>query len=409
MIKLFILGSLFSFSDSTQIAIKTDLTHVNQFYSQYFPQYNKSRNEIYFTVRQNKGDHEDLYVSNLLQGSALQASAIESINTKFLNEGTCTFSEDGNTMIFSACDYPNSKGGCDLYESQWKDHQWSTPKNLGYFINSREWEGQPHLSNHGKTIYFSSEREGGQGNRDIWKSEKDQNGVWGIPKNLGPSINSNANEIGPYFMTDKQVLIFSSDRKGGLGKLDFYQSILEDDHWQNSKNLSILNTKEDNAGFCEGIQINEYFITESNTHRIPTESIYSIVLPDSVWLKTVQKPEIVKSEPSKIQFADISFADILFANNKWDLPNPIPKSLTLLLQFLQENPTIKIRIDGHSDETGNAKSNIILSEKRAQSVKNYLLQKGIDSERISIKGFGHLKPKSKDLAGNRRIEIIVEN
>lgn len=409
MIKLFIFGSLFSFSDSSQIATKTDISSINSYHSQYFPQYNKSKNELYFTVRKNKGDHEDLYFSKIKEGKPEQSISLEKINNPLLNEGTCSFSDDGQTMVFSACDYPNSKGGCDLYESKWINGQWTTPKNLGYFINSREWDGQPNLCNQGKTIYFSSEREGGLGNRDLWVSEKDNNGVWGVPKNLGPEINSKLNEIGPYFIASKNILLFSSDRKGGKGKLDFYQSLQEDGIWKKTSNLEIINTEDDNAGICQGILPNEFFITSSNSNNSPSENIYSILLPDSIWLQSEQKTILESPKPTKIQFKDISFSDILFGNNKWDLPITSPKSLLLLIQYLKENPNTKIKIEGHSDETGNAKSNILLSEKRANSVKNFLIQKGIDSNRITIQGFGHLKPKSKDLAGNRRIEIKVEN
>jgi len=405
MIKLFIIGSLFSLGDTSQIATQTAIQKVNQYHSQYFPQFNKAKNELYFTVRKNKGDREDLYVSTIENGIALPARSLEKINTNYLNEGTCTFSEDGNTMIFSACDYPNSKGGCDLYESTWANDQWTPAKNLGFFINSREWDGQPHLTNGGKTLYFSSERGGGLGGRDIWVSEKNAQGIWEIPKNLGIEINTKSNEIGPYFIKNKQILVFSSDRKDGKGKLDFYQSLLEEGEWKMTKNLSIINTEEENAGFSEGLFPNEFYLTESNSQKSPLENIYSILLPDSIWLKPIEKKVSEVPNVPKIEFSAISFKDILFANNKWDLPNPIPNSLTLLFHYLQENPSSKILIEGHSDETGNAKNNIILSEKRAQAVKIYLLQKGIQADRMSIKGFGHLKPKSKDLAGNRRIEV----
>ncbi len=405
MIKLFILGSLFSFSDSTHTAQTTNISNLNQFHSQYFPQFNAAKNEIYFTVRNKKGDHEDLYVSQLNQGIALPSKPIETLNNDFFNEGTCSFTEDGETMVFSACDYPNSKGGCDLYESQWKNNQWSTPKNLGFFINSREWDGQPHVTNKRKTIYFSSERAGGYGGRDIWVSDKDQNGVWGIPKNLGPNINSKANEIGPFLNLEKQILVFSSDRHGGKGKLDFYQSQHLNNEWQIAKNLEILNNEEDNAGICKGPLEMEYFITESSPTKSPTERIYAVLIHDSIWLKEPKQVELQVSQKAKIQFSEISFSDIYFDQNKWELPSTIPQSLHQLTQFLQENPNQEILIEGHSDETGNPKNNIILSEKRALSIKNYLINQGISAVRMQTKGHGHLKPKSKQLAGNRRIEV----
>lgn len=406
MIKLFIIGSFFSWCDSTTVATNTNIQSLNSHYSQYFPQYNSAQDAIYFTVRKGRGEREDLFMSKLRQGSALPALPIENLNIPYFNEGTCSFNETGTTMVFSACDYPNSKGGCDLYESNWVNGQWSSPKNLGFFINSREWDGQPHLFNQGKSLYFSSERMGGMGGRDIWLSEKDANGNWGIPKNLGPKINSKSNEIGPYFIKKRNILVYSSDKKEGKGNLDFYQSLKEADGWSDPLNLEIINTTEDDAGICEGILPNEFFVTESSSLQTPTEQIFSKIIPEEVWLKPKEiKKEVVKL-PS-ISFSDISFNDIYFENNKWDLPVPIPKSIELLIQFLTENPKTNIQIEGHSDENGNATYNLTLSEKRANSVKTYLLSKGIASERINCKGFGNLKPKGKDLAKNRRIEIKI--
>ncbi|MEY2793571.1 MAG: hypothetical protein RJA76_1563, partial [Bacteroidota bacterium] len=393
MIKLFILGSLFSFSDSSFVALKTTISTINQFHSQYFPQLNKDKNEIYITVRKNKGDHEDLYVAKIKQGIALPASPIEQLNNTFFNEGTCSFSEDGNTMVFSACDYPNSKGGCDLYESQWINNEWTSPKNLGYFINSREWDGQPHLTNAGRTLYFSSERMGGFGGRDLWLSEKDNNGIWRTPKNLGTTINTKYNEIGPYYIKNKQILIFSSDRKNGLGKLDFYQSLKDENTWTDPKNIEYLNTSEDDAGICEGIYPNEFFITLSSKSQEPQELILSKLIPETIWIQKIEKKLELPPRP-KINFQELSFQDIFFENNKWDLPKPYPKSLDKLVIYLEENPRSKIIIEGHSDETGNANNNIILSEKRAFAVKNYLLNAGISTDRINCQGFGHSKPKS---------------
>lgn len=406
MIKLFILGSLFSWCDSTEVATTTNIQSINAYHSQYFPQFNAAQEAIYFTVRKGKGEREDIFLSKIKQGAALPASSIENINIPYFNEGTCTFNETGTTMVFSACDYPNSKGGCDLYESNWVNGQWTSPKNLGFFINSREWDGQPHLFNQGKSLFFASERMGGMGGRDLWLSEKDSNGNWGIPKNLGPKINSKFNEIGPYFIKKRNILVYSSDKKEGKGNLDFYQSIKETDGWSDPKNLEIINTSEDDAGICEGILPNEFFVTESSALQSPSEQIFAKIIPEEIWLK----PKEVNIELVKVpalSFTDISFKDIFFENNKWELPSPSPKSIDLLLQFLNENPTIKIQIEGHSDETGNAKYNLSLSEKRANSVKNYLVGKGISPERINCVGFGNQKPKGKDLAANRRIEIKI--
>lgn len=404
------LFSLISIGDSTPI-VPLPIKELNVYRTQYFPIYSASRKELFLTIRKAINSDEEIFVSKW-NGEHFEAPwPIEELNQEN-NEGTPTLSKDGKTMIFSGCDYPNSFGGCDLYECQWLDGSWTRPKNLGYKINSHDWEGQPQLSTDGKMLFFSSDRIGGHGKRDIWLSKIEKDGKWSSPKNLGEGINTTEDEQGPYLIQSKDILIFSSNQKGGLGGLDFYQSLFYDDLWSKSVPIQEINSPTNEAGFCEGIYENQYFISKKVSDSTQDLLVHSVIIPEICWIK---KPFIPKQEiivAKQIPFFDSSFDDIQFKINRAELPNDIPLSLKKLVDFLTQNSQKHIQIHGHTDEIGNSVANLKLSERRALSVKIFLVNHGIDPTRILIKGFGNTKPKNKNAnleqrKANRRIEIIL--
>ena len=390
--------SIFQNTDSTFLIKRQAIDSINLFHSQYFPHYSTTTKSLFFTARKNKNQDENLYYSSFENQAFSKPSPLSILNEEN-NEGTACLSDDGKTLIFTGCDYPNSYGGCDLFESKWINENWSKPKNLGFLINSHDWEGQPNLSKDGQQLYFSSERPGGKGKRDLWLSTKNKQGIWQAPVNLGDNINTKFDEQGPYFIEHRNILIYSSDQKGGKGGLDFYQSLKVQNNFQKGQNVLQINTPNDEAGFSVGESQNEFLISSTNEGK---DLIYSIVIPEEIWLKN----SITKEKPNTSQsFETIKFDDVQFANNQWELPKEIPKSLIELTNFLIENPTQSIKINGHTDENGNEDLNQILSEKRALSVKLYLIQQGIPSNRIQFQGFGQSQSKSKEKAKNRRIEI----
>jgi outer membrane protein OmpA-like peptidoglycan-associated protein len=140
--------------------------------------------------------------------------------------------------------------------------------------------------------------------------------------------------------------------------------------------------------------------------------IHSVMIPDYCWIKKpyIPKPENFDLKPTP--FFELSFEDIQFKINQSELPHEIPLSLQNLVEFLTNNVQKHIEIHGHTDEVGNSVANIKLSEKRALSVKTFLVNHGIEAGRISTKGFGDTKPKIKNASieqrkANRRIEIIL--
>ncbi|MEQ9403090.1 MAG: OmpA family protein [Cyclobacteriaceae bacterium] len=191
---------------------------------------------------------EDIMVAYYKKGKWLMSESISpKINTP-LNEGAATISSDGNTMIFSSCDRRDSFGSCDLYLSRRTNTGWSKPRNLGKTLNSKYWEAQPSLSADGKTLYFSSNRPGGIGRRDLWVSSMEEDGNWTSPVNLGKTINSKQDETTPFIHPNGETLYYSSNGFVGLGNYDMYVAEKQDSAWSSPRNLGYpINTHNDEA------------------------------------------------------------------------------------------------------------------------------------------------------------------
>ena len=169
------------------------------------------------------------------------------------NEGGASLSADNRYMFFTIC---KNDGGdqlnCDLFYTVFQNGVWSEIKNAGPNINGKDtWESQPSLSSDGRTLYFASNRAGGLGGIDIWKSTKDAKGNWGAPENLGPRINTDGNEKSPFFHSDGQTLYFSSTGHLGYGGYDIYLSKLsKDTGWVKPRNIGYpINSVRDDLGF----------------------------------------------------------------------------------------------------------------------------------------------------------------
>ncbi len=172
---------------------------------------------------------------------------------------TC-LSYDGTTMIV----YRNDEFVGNLYMSNLVDGQWTELVKLGPNINTKYWESHGTLSKDGNKLYFTSNRKGGYGGLDIYISEKQSDGTWGVPKNLGPSINTKYNEDTPFLTENEDMLFFSSVGHNNMGGYDiFYSKKQADDTWGKPVNLGFpINTTEDNLFyFPVNNGFNAYFST----------------------------------------------------------------------------------------------------------------------------------------------------
>jgi len=186
----------------------------------------------------------------------------EAINTDE-NEGMARFTADNRLLYFAGCMREDTKGGCDLYTAKYENGNVNSVDRIADPLNSEAWDSQPSITCDGKTLFFSSTREGGFGGADIYFSDLKSDGTWSIaqnigelfntigdvpgmgdgdlfvsrkimgnwsePQNMGSPINSQGKELGIYVQADGVTANFSSARKGGVGGLDLYQVTLPED------------------------------------------------------------------------------------------------------------------------------------------------------------------------------------
>ncbi len=260
---------------------------INGPYGEYMPSFIADGSELVFTKRvavKNASSHfvgtqEDLYFSlKDSTGNYSEAEPLINLNTSG-NEGTHCLSQDGNILIFTACDGEYRQNGCDLYISFRKYGQWSKAINMGDQINSRYWESHPSLSYDNKTLYFSSTRKGGYGKSDIWKVELIEGG-WSDPINLGPSINTKGDEQSPFIHPDDETLYFRSDTHIGMGGFDLFVSLKTNNGWTTPVNLGYpINTDLDESALFVDIKGEKAYYSTGDVGTSGNYDIYSFELP----------------------------------------------------------------------------------------------------------------------------------
>jgi len=196
----------------------------------------KGQEDLFFSTKDEKGN----WTKSVTMG--------DNINTQ-KNEGSQTISVDGRLLIFTSCKRTDAIGHCDLYFSERDSSGWRTPVNMAKPVNSVAWEAQPCLSSDGVTLFFVSNRPGGKGGMDIWKSVLSESGTWGEPVNLGDSINTPGDEMSPFMHPDNNTLYFSSNGHIGMGGQDIFMARRSGDGWHRPINLGYpINTFNDESG-----------------------------------------------------------------------------------------------------------------------------------------------------------------
>ncbi len=196
------------------------------------------------------GSQEDFYVSySDGDGWGKAFNAGEPLNTRS-NEGAQTLSSNGSYMYFTACERSGGLGSCDIYFSALANGNWSVPHNLGWPVNTTSWESTPSISADGNLLIFTSNRQGGNGGKDLWFSLLNSKGTWSAPVNLGNIINTEADEMSPFIHFDGKTLYFASNGLPGMGGFDIYMTRMNDDStWSAPKNLGYpINTASDETG-----------------------------------------------------------------------------------------------------------------------------------------------------------------
>ncbi len=364
-------------------------------------------------------------------------------NLKFSSIGNVTIkhasiSDDEKVMVISG--YENYEPhGLDLYVSFKNGNSWSTPKKISS-LNTKGDELTPFISKDKKQIYFSSDGHPGYGFSDVFVANRldDSWQSWGKPENLGRGVNDDAyNEF--FMMPDTAVsnYAFMSSSYGNINNLDLFRVKIKetpppasitllkgkivyqdgDPHDIKVIELSIKNpekTKEKLKVDKNGDQFSS---------ELKKDEAFSLKILDTNYIITEikelttigkNKEHLVEVKVNRIKRGQ-SFVleNIYFSPNKFDLLPASFTSLDALVNAMKNNPALKIEVQGHTSKTSEGEAfNMELSQSRAQSVKEYIVSKGVPSSRVISKGYGYSKPIFTDSneahqAKNRRVEIMI--
>jgi len=294
---------------------------INTEYDDYWPSTTADEDLLILTVEipspyrdvmgREKGQ-EDFFESEKVNGQWTKIKNLgEPINT-VENEGSQTISFNGQFLFFTACNRRDSKGRCDIYMSEKNAEAWTSAINIGEPVNSSAWESQPCLSPDGRTLYFSSNRPGGVGGKDIWISRLNDYGFWSQPMNLGDSINTQGDENSPFIHYDNQTLYYSTNGLPGLGGQDIVVSRKKKGVWSKPVNMGYpLNTFEDEIGFvvnAAGDKAMYATIRQGSKGR----DIYELTVPNVFRPKPVSfvRGVIVDSDTKEELKADFELSDL---------------------------------------------------------------------------------------------------
>jgi len=253
---------------------------INTAEDEYLPVATADESTLIFTRKIN--NNEDFYKSDKLKNGKWNNAVYLSneINTPAYNEGAQSISQDGKYLFFTGCNRPDGLGRCDIYISQKKGDDWGKPFSLSAPLNTTGWEAQPSISADGRTLYFVSNRRGGYGGYDIWKSQLTENG-WGEPVNMGANINTEYDEQSPFIHPDNSTFYFCSNGWPGMGNKDLFISRLDKDgNWQKPENLgSPINSSGDENGLTLTANGAYAFFSSNNLKGFGGYDIYTFELP----------------------------------------------------------------------------------------------------------------------------------
>lgn len=370
---------------------------VNTSDDEYVNQYYVNENKLVFTKRY-KTDIEGLYEENVFV--TVKYDSVWTIPYPLLkdinNIGAACVSSDGNTIFFSGCGWEDGLGSCDIYYIEFENGSWSKPRNIKS-INTSDWESQPCVSYDGNELYFVK-RNKRLGTSDIYVTKKDDDGSWMKPLVLGRDINTDGNEMAPFLHHDGNTLYFSSDGHMGMGGYDLFVSRRDmNGEWTKPVNLGYpLNTSDDEINIVISNDAKKAFISVLNREStVVSYDIYEFDIDDKF------RPESIEIElPSDEEYyasvtkrgEPVIIKNIYFEFDSAELTENSEEGINAILNFLNNNPGVNILLEGHTDDVGEEEYNAVLSERRAETVKKALIDRGVSAERIKAKGCGSTQP-----------------
>ncbi len=374
---------------------------------------NENGTVIYFTrcqVEKKKQMGCQIYKS-VKTGKVWQdAEIVQVVDDTSIIVGHPALSPDESELYFVA-DMKGGYGKKDIWVVDISGNSIGEPENLGPAINTPEDEMFPYVANDG-TLYFSSRGHLGMGGLDIFKSTF-ADGEWSEPENMKYPINSSYDDFGIVLENTNDAGFFSTNRKGGRGSDDIWslklpplvftlQGVVKDDSTKQVMNEVIVKIiGSDGSSYIDYTDENgKYFFNEM---QILPNTTYEISATQKGYFTEKGKETTVGIQRNKdiehdfflkrIPDKPIELPEILYDFAKWNLKPQYQDSLNGLIQTLKDNPRLVIELASHTDSRASLEYNDTLSQKRAQSVVDYLIEKGIAPARLMAKGYGERVPK----------------
>lgn len=324
-------------------------------------------------------------------------------------------------MLYFVSDMPGGLGGKDIWKAEKSGISYVNPVNLGETINTPGDEMFPYVRDNGE-LYFSSNYHIGMGGFDIFMATRDDEGNWTM-KNMGSPMNSPADDFGIGFIVGENKGMFTSNRKGSRGD-DIYSFVVppkiynvEGDVFDKENNNHLDGATVRIIG-TDGTNLKVRTQNGKFKLRLKPETDYIFAAFKDGYLRDKAMASTFGLEESKdFRFelfltptdSPIKVENINYAFGSWELLPESKIALDTVVQILVFNPTITIELMAHTDYVGSEQFNFELSQKRAQSVVDYLIEKGINPQRLVAKGYGETWPKqiTRDIA--RQHDFLKRN
>ncbi len=388
-------------------------TIINSVWDDGTPYLNDKANTMYFTrcrVEKKKNIGCQIYTTHKDGGYWTEAEklvVLKDNENDSISLAHPTLSKDENTLYFVSS-MRGGYGKSDIWKVEKEGGAWGEPENLGPEVNSEFDEMYPYMREDG-ILYFSSDRYPGMGGLDIYKAELDSNNNW-IVENMKYPINSVGDDFGIVFQGTMEKGLVSSSRLRRRDNIFMFEippltfslggSVKDLDNEDmlsgavvkliGSDGTMFRDTTDENGEFKYKLKPNtdyiyvvskEGYLNKKGT--VTTDSLdRSKDFSSDIFLKPTRDP--------------IELENILYDFGSAELRAESKLELNKLVEILNDNPNIIIELAAHTDQVGDDASNLQLSEERAKSVVNYLIEKGVPSARLKPKGYGESKPKIID-------------
>lgn len=399
-------------------------------------------NDKLITNKKGTGNFE--IIQGTIADNQFSKSQKLSINNKDYSVGHPAVTSDGKWLFFVS-DMPGGLGETDIYVSQiFEDGSVGDPKNLGDKVNTSGREMFPFIND--SILYFSSDGHYGLGGLDVFESRLIRDNQFTEPKNLGTPVNSNLDDFSYIIDKDKKFGYFSSNRQGGKGDDDIYYFTRQEPVCNQLVSGKVINHKYQIPINEADIKVYDEFGDVISSVKTKEDGTYQIEVPCNSKIKveaskpnhttankelqTSKKPD---EETKNVNFELDNYDDLIkkednmekvdinpiyFDYDKYDITLQAITELDKVVYVMQNFPNIIIKIESHTDSRGKDAYNLTLSENRAQSTYKYIISKGIDPARIeSVKGYGETRLRNKCSNGikcteeehqlNRRSDFIV--